>query len=223
VTEVWLRSYYLMFRVSEGDIPSNAIRELMSVLSSSHALAVAFACIHRDHHISLTTIDVLGNDQQGDFSGLTFASGGSPPEVNNHPGNPALDGVAAAGDQVGFPRSDVAEDNADENTITRVNHMSSHKGRPFTPPRMLPRCRQELVMTMQAVAWYWRLRNSSTSRSQAKVEYRSYPPVIRVKGSRERRGRLVKSTYPTVIQVKGASIRRRKPSRTRSSLDLNWG
>jgi hypothetical protein len=107
----------LSAEVAEGDIPSKAIHELMTLSLSSHALAVAYI---RDYPISLTTTDVRGNDQLGEISDLSFASGGSPPEVN-HPGIPPPDGVAAAGDHVGLPRNDVAEDNADENTITRVS------------------------------------------------------------------------------------------------------
>jgi hypothetical protein len=49
------------------------------------------------------------------------------------------------------------------------------KGRPLTPPIVLPGCRQELVMTMQAVA-----------RIPVHMR-RSYPVVVRVEGARERR------------------------------------
>jgi hypothetical protein len=99
MTEVELRSQYLIYQVAEDDIPSDAIGELMNLSIGSRALAVAYI---RDHHISLVTIDVRGNDQLGDGT-----SDLSP------------DGVAAAGHQGGLPQNDVPENNAAENAAAR--------------------------------------------------------------------------------------------------------
>jgi hypothetical protein len=91
MTGVRLEFLYRALGVAEGDIPSQAILELMNLPLGSHPLAVAYI---RDHHISLVTIDVRGDDELAEFLDFFFASGHSPPGVN-HPGVLSPGGVDA--------------------------------------------------------------------------------------------------------------------------------
>jgi hypothetical protein len=121
MTEVELRALYTLFRVAEGNIPSQAILELMNLSLGSHARAVAYI-----HDRLMKTIEIRGDDQQGRLSELTCPSGGydyPPRRVNrrvNHPpdsvaaadypevlANHDVDGVAAAGNQAVLAHNDV--------------------------------------------------------------------------------------------------------------------
>lgn len=152
-----LRHFYLYHGVDEGDIPADAIRELMDLSLGSHARA---AEIIQNMIMSLRMIDVRGNLLQDEVPDLSNASGISRPQIN-HPGDHPPTGGANNSNSAGI-------------------HCDILPGRPWTPTMMLPGCRQELAMMGGSVATlgYQFLRPYPVAMRMKRASKRRRKPVL---------------------------------------------